>query len=79
MKRHGEDHGEDLRYCHDWGSWLVWDGRVWRKDASDEVMRRAKRTVRAMYAEAAQIEDQEQRIKFLTFVKHSESGNRSGR
>ncbi len=69
-------HGDDLRYCHAWGAWLVWDGRVWRKDASDEVMRRAKRTVRAMYAEAAQIEDQERRNKFLAFVKQSESGNR---
>lgn len=69
-------HGDDLRYCHAWGAWLVWDGKVWRKDASDEVMRRAKKTVLAMYAEAPDIEDKDTRDKFLSWVKQSESAAR---
>ena len=47
-------HGEDLRYCHPWRRWYVWDGRRWQPDATAEVLRRAKETVRAMYGEAAQ-------------------------
>ncbi len=25
-------HGTDIRYCHDWAMWLVWDGIRWKKD-----------------------------------------------
>jgi putative DNA primase/helicase len=46
-------HGHDLRYCHIWGKWLVWDGRRWLVDASGEVVRRAKETVGAIYDEAS--------------------------
>ncbi len=53
-------HGEDLRYCHPWRRWYVWDGRRWQPDATAEVLRRAKETVRAMYGEAAK-EDRENR------------------
>ncbi len=48
-------HGQDLRYCHVWGKWLVWDGRRWAIDATGEVERRAKATIRAIYSEAAAI------------------------
>ncbi len=46
-------HGGELRYCHPWRRWLVWDGKCWKKDDVGEVYRRAKDTVRAIYAEAA--------------------------
>lgn len=46
-------HGGDLRFCHPWRKWLVWDGRRWQPDATAEILRRAKETVRAMYGEAA--------------------------
>ena len=65
-------HGSDLRYCHPWKKWLVWDGSRWREDDTADVMRRAKTTVRAMYAEAAHIEDDKQRREFLKFVMRSE-------
>lgn len=41
-------HGGDLRFCHTWGSWLVWDGVRWERDATSEVHRLAKATVRTM-------------------------------
>ena len=44
------DHGSDLRYCPGLG-WLAWDGRRWKPDTDGEPIRRAKRTVRAMYAQ----------------------------
>lgn len=69
-------HGDDLRYVHAWRSWLVWDGKVWRKDSTGEVMRRAKQTVRAMYAEVGEIEDQKERAAFVGFIKRSEAGAR---
>jgi putative DNA primase/helicase len=36
-----EKHGADLRYCAERGEWLVWDGRRWAPDATEEARRRA--------------------------------------
>src|SRR6266545_3478196 len=49
-------HGQDLRYCGAIG-WLVWDGTRWASNETYEVMRRAKLTIRALYAHAARLED----------------------
>jgi putative DNA primase/helicase len=69
-------HGGDLRYCHPSGQWLVWDGCRWRPDDTGEVMRRAKDTVRAIYAEAAGIVDDEARKAIAGWARTSESGFR---
>ena len=69
-------HGQDLRYCHPWGKWLVWDGKLWQEDNSAEVMRRAKETVRLMYAEAANIEDKADREALINFAMRSEQSGR---
>lgn len=50
-------HGQDLRYCYQWREWLVWDGKRWKSDNTGEVWRRAKETIRSLYAEAAKMED----------------------
>lgn len=62
------DHGERLRYCHPWASWLVWDGKRWKRDDSGEVLRLAAATVRGMYATAGRIDDQEKRQRL---AKHA--------
>ncbi|TDA70639.1 MAG: DNA primase [Clostridia bacterium] len=69
-------HGQDLRYCHPWGKWLVWNGQQWQVDNTAEVMRRAKDTVRGMYGEAAHIDNEKERREFLQFVLKSESRDR---
>lgn len=50
-------HGRDLRYCHPWGKWLVWDGRRWQEDAQAAIKHRAKLTALSIYLEAAAITD----------------------
>jgi putative DNA primase/helicase len=49
-----ERHGQALRYCHPWKSWLVWDGKRWRLDDTAEAVRRVKETQAALYAWAAE-------------------------
>lgn len=44
------DHGGDLRHCHPWRAWLVWDARRWCPDDTAEVTRRAKRTLTGLFA-----------------------------
>ncbi len=51
-------HGASFRWCEAWGCFLVWDGRRWAKDDTGQVMRWAKETARAMYAEAADTADE---------------------
>lgn len=60
-RRLAAQYREDLRYCHPWNTWLVWDGRRWRRDATGEAVRCAKDTVRSMYQEAAGERDEELR------------------
>jgi len=66
-------HGNDVRFCHEWGKWLIWSGTHWQIDLTGEVERRAKETVRSMYAEAAKIEDEEQRAAVAKFAARSET------
>jgi len=69
-------HGKDLRYCHEWGKWLTWDGQRWAIDRTGEAMRRAKDTVRRIYAEATGENDSRQRQAIAGHAKHSESESR---
>lgn len=66
-------HGEDLRYVHLWGKWLVWDGQRWAIDETGEVERRAKTTVRAIPAEAEGIAERDLYAATLKWAVTSES------
>jgi putative DNA primase/helicase len=69
-------HGRDLRWCGEWGTWLVWDGARWAKDLTGEVMRRAKETVRAIVDEAQLITQEDTRRKLLAHAVASEKASR---
>lgn len=75
-KRLVRRHGKDLRYCPEWGKWLVYDGRRWVVDQTGEVMRRAKETVQSMYQEAAQIADEGMRKALAQWAMKPESASR---
>jgi putative DNA primase/helicase len=69
-------HGDDLRYCHPWAKWLCWDGTRWKPDTSGEVERRARSTVRTIYAEASDGSDKEERKAIANHAERSESRSR---
>lgn len=60
-------HGPDIRYCKSLG-WLTWDTVRWRLDATGEVVRKAKDTIRALYTLAGQIADKNDRLAYVQFV-----------
>lgn len=70
------DHGENLRYCYPWRSWLVWNGRIWRRDDGGAIERRAKKTVRQMQRDAAAIEDADKKQKLFRHAVQSEADKR---
>jgi putative DNA primase/helicase len=50
-------HGQDLRYCAPWKSWLVWTGSHWQRDTTGTVLRLARQTVKALGAHMVGLED----------------------
>ena len=46
--RFGRLHRDHLRYCYPLNAWLSYDGRVWRRDASGEMERFAKKSGSAL-------------------------------
>src|SRR5215207_5256602 len=52
IERLADRHGANLRYCHPWGKWLVYDGTRWRVDDRGAVVRLAKDTARSIFGEA---------------------------
>lgn len=75
-QRFVSDHGRNVRYCHPWGKWLVWDGKRWVPDDAGEVERMMKATVRGIYAEAAEEENAARRKALAEHAKRSESAKR---
>jgi len=69
-------HGQDLRYCHPFRKWYCWDGQRWRLDDSGGPTRAAKLTVRAIYAEAAEAEDETTRKALAAWAVKSEADSR---
>ena len=69
-------HGHELRYVHSWDAWLIWNGRRWRRDRTGEIDRRAKQTVASIYAEAATIEDDDERRLIAKHAVKSEAESR---
>lgn len=65
-------HGTDLRYASGI-HWLAWDGRRWAPDDTGELMRRAKLTARAIYHDAANCGDDDERKRIAAWARASES------
>lgn len=69
-------YGENIRYCWPAKKWYVWDGQRWRPDSAGEIFTLAKETVRSIYAETAQAEDDSARKTLAKHALRSESRNR---
>lgn len=66
-------HGASMRYCCDWQSWLIWDGRRWRRDDSARARAFAIDTVRAIYGEARDADDSGDRKRLGAWATKSEA------
>ena len=72
-----KDHaGADLRFVWVWDSWMVWDGRRWKRDAGGEILRRARDTVRALATMAEALDDEKQRAGLVKHALKTESAGK---
>lgn len=69
-------HREDLRYCHAWRSWLVWDEKRWRPDDDGEIERWSLATMRDLAKSALDEPDQVRRERLVNWAMKSESDSR---
>jgi putative DNA primase/helicase len=66
-------HGADIRYVHPLKSWFIWDGILWRRDDSGEIMRRAEATIESLFEEAKALADDGTRQAFRKFALKSQA------
>lgn len=69
-------HRDLVRYCPPRRRWLIWDGKRWAWDRRGEIEQLAKRTVRAIYAEAEHARDQEHLEAVVRHATNSEKRDR---
>jgi P4 family phage/plasmid primase-like protien len=62
-----------VRYVTTWEKWLVWIGTSWALDQTKQIERLSRETVKAMYAEAAHLEDPKARQALAQWAMQSES------
>lgn len=67
------EHGGSLHWVTAWKSWLVWDGRRWKRDDACLVERYAKQTVRHMWQDVATVDDGDFREALKKHAFQSES------
>jgi putative DNA primase/helicase len=75
-ERFAAQHGKDARYCYPWRKWLVWTGAQWKRDEAGQIHRLAKETVRGIYREASDAEDEDRRKALAKHAAASESETR---
>jgi putative DNA primase/helicase len=66
-------YGAELRFAHQLGAWLYWNGRYWQRDATAEIMRRAKLVASAIADEAKDVEDEDERTAILKWSVTSQA------
>jgi len=75
-KRMARRHGRDMRYCHPWSRFFLWDGRRWAQDSSGEADRRAKETITSILREAAGEPDADRQKEMVKHAMRSQSAAR---
>lgn len=68
--------GDQIRYCHPWKSWMIWDDVRWVMDETGKIQQLAKKVVRLIYKEATYYNDEMKRKALARHAMQSESENR---
>jgi len=69
-------HGADIRFCHAWHKWLIWDTKRWKIDNRGRIKGKAKDTVFKIYRELEKCPDKKSRERLFTHGIKSEGDQR---
>jgi len=66
----------DIRYCHAWQQWLLWNGRYWHPDASGGIYRLVHRVIASIREDADREPLEERRVMLRQWAVKCESLSR---
>lgn len=73
-ERMADQYGDRIKYCHDWGRWLIWDGTRWATDQTNTVQSMAVKMIRSIPQEADEA-DEETKKAYLKFARGLEKNS----
>ncbi|MBP1763145.1 MAG: hypothetical protein H6Q65_203 [Firmicutes bacterium] len=74
-ERMADQYGDRIKYCHDWGKRLLWDGRRWDIDKINRIQSMMVKTVRSIPNEVESINDDTQKAAYLKFSRGLEKNS----
>lgn len=69
-------HGKNIRYCHSWGKWVIWNGKRWEPDDTGHIVGLAKDAVLAIFDEAKDAPGPETQKAIAAWAAKSQSSSR---
>lgn len=72
-KRFVRLHGDDIRFCVQWGAWLIWDGSRWKRDDAMAIDRLAESVALNLDWECSQETDKERRTSLRKAAQAAEN------
>ena len=75
-QRFAQQHNHRIKYCWDWGKWLVWDGKRWNTLKGEEIAFRCSVQTARKIAREADNADSEERKAILKWSYQSENTTR---
>jgi putative DNA primase/helicase len=68
-------HRNNIKYCHTFKKWMVWDSHRWKIDGDGSVYRLCDDVIREIYSEAAVCVDSKDRSEWAKFAIRSDSSH----
>jgi putative DNA primase/helicase len=75
-KRFFKRFGKDIRYCHPWKTWFIWNGKIWEMDETGKIMGFGKYTVNQIDKEALIAKGDHERDEMFKWSAVSQGYNR---
>ena len=69
-------HADDMRHCHPWDTWLVWDGRRWSEDDRGRAMEIAGKNTNTILFDLDHTIDDEDRTEIVNWWRSSQNKRR---
>lgn len=67
-------HGHHVRYVGQWGAWLIWDGRRWKRDTRGHIYELAKAVAQDLWREAVNLEGEHRKQAFKWALQSEGAG-----
>jgi len=67
-------HKNDIKHCHTFRKWMVWDGHRWKVDNNGSAYRFCDDVIQEIYSEAGNCADSKDRQELAKFAIRSDSG-----